>query len=348
VAIGSRFEIDAAVANLGTADVLPSGGRVRINFSGAPEYGLYEGTAERNFTIGQTITWVVNAPSAPAVARNIVVEISATPADENTGAAAYLDRANVPIPVQTDDVVITADNVSRDLGLEARVVPKGTGGVEMLAVEFANSDATVGRARIETIRVSLLAGSGDLAGSPSRTLGEVYATVRGHRVDGALNDENPVVFDFTSVPGGVVLELAGQDSAATIVFAASVREDAELGEIIVAIEAADDVVIRGVEYPNNRVPIIDKDTRGSVAGRLRSLPLVILGGGFEEYAHNYPNPFRAGFEVTRIAYRADDGASVAVRIFDIMGSLVYEKRFAPGEPVTRRRAPSTSRGTAAT
>ncbi|MEJ2722101.1 MAG: FlgD immunoglobulin-like domain containing protein, partial [bacterium] len=71
-----------------------------------------------------------------------------------------------------------------------------------------------------------------------------------------------------------------------------------------------------------------------IAGKLRSQPLVILSDNFEEYAHNYPNPFRAGSELTRIAYIMEKAASVSVKIYDLAGSLVYDRQYGVGETGT--------------
>jgi hypothetical protein len=80
--------------------------------------------------------------------------------------------------------------------------------------------------------------------------------------------------------------------------------------------------------------VVDQSTLQSIVGRLRSSPLVILSDNFEEYAHNYPNPFRAGSEVTRIAYVMDKDGPVMVTIFDVTGERVYERQYARGEPGT--------------
>jgi hypothetical protein len=331
IAIGSQFEIDGAVSNLGTAGIDPANARVRIDFTQAAGYTLASGTAERSFTIDQTITWVIGAPDAPAPPRIIDIVISGVPADENSGAAAAVDRFRASVAVSTEGVFITADNISSDLGFDTNVVSKGTSDVRMLGIEIANTDDAADPARIDTIGVSVLRGSGALASQPSGTLGEFYALVAGHRVDGDLF-RNPVIFDFTTVPGGLILDPDGADTD-SIVFAVSVRADASLDEVVLSIEDAGDFAIRSTSSENT-IPVVDKTTFGTVSGRLRSQPLVILSSDFEEYAHNYPNPFRAGSEVTRIVYTMESEGSVAIRIFDILGSLVYEKQYARGEPGT--------------
>ena len=60
-------------------------------------------------------------------------------------------------------------------------------------------------------------------------------------------------------------------------------------------------------------------------GVITSDPLVVLSSNFEEYTHNYPNPFRAGSQATRIAYFLQSPTNVSVSIYAIDGDLVYEE-----------------------
>jgi len=65
---------------------------------------------------------------------------------------------------------------------------------------------------------------------------------------------------------------------------------------------------------------------------IKSGPLVILSSNFQEYAHNYPNPFSAGNVETKIAYFLDAPANVTLKIYDITGELVHEESIASGDP----------------
>ena len=334
VAIGSRFEIDAAVSNSGDAGIDPTNARVTIDFSQAAGYALAEGTAERPFTIGETMTWVVVAPGFPTPPSLIRIVMSGVPYDENTvdgstGIAAAVDKNLEPIPISTEGVFITADNISASLGFDTRVVPKGTSGIEMLGIELANTDDAADPARIDSVLVTILDESGGITADPSRTLTEFYAVINGYPVDGDLA-ANPVVFVFT--PGNIVLDPNGADTD-SIVFTVSVASNASLEEVVLSVETAGDLVIKSTSS-GKTIPVVDKRTLSSVAGRLRSNPLVILSSASDEYAHNYPNPFRAGSEVTRIAYVMEKEGPVTVTIFDIAGERVYEQQYARGEPGT--------------
>ena len=66
-----------------------------------------------------------------------------------------------------------------------------------------------------------------------------------------------------------------------------------------------------------------------------------MSGDFEEYVHNYPNPFKAGSEETRIAYFMTVDAPVNIRIFDLMGNLVWSKDISAGDPGATGSEPRT-------
>lgn len=50
------------------------------------------------------------------------------------------------------------------------------------------------------------------------------------------------------------------------------------------------------------------------------------------YVTNYPNPFHPNEAPTTIAYKLSDNATVTLKIFTLLGGLVFEKRFDPGTP----------------
>ncbi|HEX5132815.1 MAG TPA: FlgD immunoglobulin-like domain containing protein, partial [Candidatus Krumholzibacteria bacterium] len=52
---------------------------------------------------------------------------------------------------------------------------------------------------------------------------------------------------------------------------------------------------------------------------------------FEEYVHNYPNPFRAGSQATKIAYFLERAAPVSLKIYALTGELVWEEAIAGGD-----------------
>jgi hypothetical protein len=68
-----------------------------------------------------------------------------------------------------------------------------------------------------------------------------------------------------------------------------------------------------------------------IAGSFRSGPLQIMSSRFDEYAHNYPNPFRAGTESTKICYVLKRNSAVTIKIYDLGGRLVWTKNIGAGD-----------------
>jgi hypothetical protein len=84
------------------------------------------------------------------------------------------------------------------------------------------------------------------------------------------------------------------------------------------------------DQSNQRLGVTDSQGQ-PLDGAITSDPLVVLSSSFDEYVHNYPNPFRAGSQETRIAYVMDRAGSVSIRIYAVDGSLVHEENISSSD-----------------
>ncbi|MEJ2722100.1 MAG: hypothetical protein P8181_13325, partial [bacterium] len=240
VAIGSKFEIDAWVTNgSGRAGIetLPAP-QVTINFSDAPEFRLVPGTAplDQDFQLGDTVTWIVQAPQADVRSKVIRARISETfpPIDENSAQPAALAAAEVPIGISTDSTFVTADNISFDLGLDTKVVPRGTDSLSVLAVELENSAATANIARVDSFWVTLLDKFGNVVENPSRTLSSLYVKFDSQKISVEDASSNPMLIDIvnnTPGPKGIAIDPQAADS---FVFYVGIKKNATLDEITIS------------------------------------------------------------------------------------------------------------------
>ncbi|UCG51743.1 MAG: Ig-like domain-containing protein [Candidatus Latescibacterota bacterium] len=329
---GIRAWVDNTPAHAGISPLLETP-QMSIDFSRAQEYGLAEGEiAQDFFAIADTVYWTVQAPSAVTPARTIVVWISTVPRDENSEQKAIvLGGGQESISIQTDSSFVTVDNISDDLAFDSNVLPKGAEDIQLLAIEIGNPRRDADPARVEEINVSLVDGSGNVVNAPSRTITEIYALrPRSSDQDGVVGDsgQNPIVFDINLLPGGMEIR---DEEADSLVFVVSISNTAELDQMMLCVRNAGDIVVTNT-VSGQSLAVVDKNTLGDVAGKVCSQPLVIRSGQFEEYAFNYPNPFRAGHERTRIAYVMPSDGEVSVKIFALTGDLVYERKYSRGEP----------------
>jgi hypothetical protein len=129
-------------------------------------------------------------------------------------------------------------------------------------------------------------------------------------------------------------EVLAPQAAADIIIAASIANNPQGEDIQLDIATASDIAMTNT-VSDEPVFVVDRTTSGLVDGLLRSNRLVILSDQFSEYVHNYPNPFRAGSETTRITYFLEATAQVTVKIYTLAGELVYQRAIAAGLPETQ-------------
>jgi hypothetical protein len=136
---------------------------------------------------------------------------------------------------------------------------------------------------------------------------------------------NPVVLDLTS--GGAARTIA-PNTFVTVVVGLDLQTSPRVTELRVGVRSGG-LVVRD---PGSGELLGVTDVNGRpLDGQITSRPLVILSSNFEEYVHNYPNPFRAGTQSTRIADFLERASNVTVRVYSMTGELVWEENIASGD-----------------
>lgn len=335
VSVGAPFTVKAVVENAAVAAAVDTSvAKPRISMTLPAGYALDATSppASQAFTVGaadDSVTWIVRAPMQISGPDLIVIRLDSMPADENSGlpAVRVVDRKD--LAVQTEASVVTVQNISSVLGLSTRVVPKGARDVQMMAVRIENPDVNADSVRLRWIDIAVRDQNGGLIANPAAALDEFYAVKDGLRIDG-VTSQNPVRVPVDALGQNAVVPPQGSTD---IVFGMSIAAGAVFEALTIEVRGQNDMRVENV-ISSEMILVVDKVTRQDFAGTLRSRNLVILSSQFSEYTHNYPNPFRAGRESTRIAYFLNTPASVSIRIFTIGGELVYERRLAVGEPLT--------------
>lgn len=332
VTVNSVFTIEATVQNLGVAgiDTSVAGARPRVLMTLPSGYSFEPPPAPTQaFQIGTPVTWNVRAPSAPTFG-NLTMNISEIPHDENTNQPAQVAKGTETIPIQTGASSCTVDNISVNAGIGTNVVQGGAQDIRLLAIELANPSSLADAVRIETVDVAVLNQNGGLVGNPSTTITEMYAVLAGQRVDAAVLTQNPVRLSLAGAGGAAVIPSTGSDS---LVVWMSLAANPALDQVAIDIRNNGSIIIRS-EVTGDTVPVVDKNTQQSFAGKLRSQNVVIMSNQFSEYVHNYPNPFSPSNGPTKIAYFLEAPGDVSVSIYDLAGAMVYEKRLSAGDAGT--------------
>ena len=223
-------------------------------------------------------------------------------------------------------------DVTEDLGIDNKVVPGSAVGVDKMAFElmYEVTDPSVNDALVDTVYVTIL----DKNRQPlspqgvGGTLAALYIDVGSEQVRVANPQANPVAVPVTSAPNNAAI--IAPDGSVTLVAGMDLKGNPSAGEISLSIARSRDVVIRDI-VSRTRLGVTDAATGQPIDGKFVSAPLVIMSNDFAEYVHNYPNPFQAGSQSTSITYFLTGDGAVSIRIFDLLGNLVYELEIAAGQ-----------------
>ena len=328
VAPAEPFDVTALVNNAGTAGVTGPG---ELEIDLPTGYALVAGASPvAAFAPGTPVTWTVTAPTTPSGPDVITVRIRTVPRDENSGLPARVTSAASQVAMVTEGAAVSVGDVTAAEGIDTRVVPGGERDVALLAVSlrYVASDTAAPDARIDTLALTVL-GSDGRPLAPSvvrRTLERVRVEIDG-RAWGVAPTDNPVAVPIT----GTALQrriAPGRSTTARVLV--DVAREAAAAEIRLALGAGGVVVSDAAS--GARLGVLDEASGDALTRVLRSGSLVILEGRFDQYVHNYPNPFRAGRDVTRIAYVLDRPSEVTVRIYTLTGALVWETTIRAGDP----------------
>jgi hypothetical protein len=324
---GMPFRIEAFVENgSGRADVDTSSSSPRLLIK---DFGAYTVSSPllQAFTVGEAVDWDLVAPQSPTGPVAIKVRIENLPFDENSGEPASVSGASeIVIPVQMEAAVVEIENVTEAFGFDTvtKPVSRGRKDVGLLSIKFRNPGSNDNTVRVEWMDFTVLNEDNQPVADPSAVFSELYLrTTSGRRYDGSLST-NPVRVDFGS---DLVLTPAAFDTLAVY---ASISNNAPQGKFSVAVMSTNDISVVDT-LSGTSMDIVDKITQqGDISGRYRSRGLVIISSNFADYVRNYPNPFRAGRENTRIIYFLNSAGSVSIKIYALTGKLVYEETHSSG------------------
>jgi hypothetical protein len=117
----------------------------------------------------------------------------------------------------------------------------------------------------------------------------------------------------------------------TVLVAIDIASSAPEGGLRINLAESRDVVF-SIGTEGSPIGVVRDANGEDIAGFFYNSPLSIMSASFEEYVHNYPNPFMAGSEVTKIAYFLTEDSSVSIKIYDYTGILVWTKDIPAGGP----------------
>jgi len=322
--VNTPFTIEAAVSNLGTASTTGQG---RAKLSLPIGYSLAEGCAEeQDFTIGAPVRWDVIAPSQSSPIQEIPVSISAIPMDENTS-----DYAHVSAGVRGIAVYVETKNMIADALPLVEAPPQiapGENSIKLMALRIANPQEIGEGSAIVLRAIDFFVGEDDNTrlDDPSSALSSIKLSrcSSPDAIIGAGNASitNPVRVDL--LPQADTLR-PGESDTLIVMVDASLNPPGAGVTLEIESEDAFDVIDLA---SGQRIGVVLPDNE--------TFPRILTAPSrWFTSVHNYPNPFKAGLESTRISYFLEQDSRVSIKIYTLDGKLVFSRTFSQEEPQGR-------------
>jgi hypothetical protein len=233
------------------------------------------------------------------------------------------------IAMVTEGSAVSVRDISSSLNVGTPVAPAGGTNLGVLAFEIAYNvtDTSVPAAQVDTVAVTLIDKDGTALGPNvvAQTLKRVVLDLGGAQPEVVNPSTNPVL---VSLVGGGAERNINPNGSVNAIVKLDLDASPRATELRVEVRGTGMIVRDGSGSPQ-RLGVTN--AQGQPLD-IKSGSLVVLSSNFEEYAHNYPNPFSAGGEATKIAYFLDAPANVSIKIFSITGDLVHEETIPSSDP----------------
>jgi hypothetical protein len=312
---GQPFSIDVWLKNNGEATA--SSGTVTLSTNGI-DFGVPD-PSTMNLPIDSMGRWSLIAPSiaGEAVLRLI---ISKFPLDKNTGLPAdvKVGAAGILLIIEPSDAELIVNGVIK----QSALIIEGTAR-DLFALELKNNtDNSLNIIGLKYIDIGIVDRQ-DKSISPTILLDPLMS--------GFYESDSSILTPSEIIQNALRLRFADfklePKETKTIVFRAKFKENIDLSGFSIKIENNDisAVFVSGPRM-NQTVPVRGKyDNNFRIGGNFIITP---ISTGQSLMVRN--NPFNPNLGKAEIAYNLESDASVTMKIFTLMGEMVYQAEFAAG------------------
>jgi len=312
------------------------GGLPYAGISGSGSISLDASILEKGFTnqdaltktfsnIGDELQWEIKTPDTTEITVNINFNFTLLPKDQNDGqnVAVSIDSGAINIPVRVREKTITI-TLSDELPVN-RQIDQVSGNDTLIVFDVSNK-LYAESLYVDTLSLSFYGGVDDISPASrlnKRTILNMIKTIRVTELGGATYSEY-TLSEADNVPLIVPFEDPG-----------SLQEPGEDRTFVVTAEFHSNAVSRSFRTvledvwawntnSTTRLTIVDKNgdnIKNNPAFATEAFTLAMQSG--EEAFFNYPNPFGRQYKETNIQFSLDETADVEVRIFTLLGELVW-------------------------
>ena len=331
VSLDQHFVVQAYLVNHGQA-----------NFDGVynlqiilPEGYTTEEPLIKNLSGSEVAYWQIKAPGLEMPAANIEVRVppNAGPRDENSGEEMIFweENRSTYIPITTYEKSV---HISALPNQTPNSAVKGQQNVSMLDLRFFNpkEDELTNKIILSGFKILIKARSGNKISNPGNIISRIAI--------GEYSNSDNIFGSLTEFSDGSLLTIHFSqpdtiypDQADTVSIIVDISQNPEYQDVMISIPADTCIFIQ--EALTNNRPIIESDISGEF--QLESDFVIVLGNTLEESFGNYPNPFGSSVHpVTTITYYLKEDTDVDIKIYTLIGELVWSRSFTASDPQGRK------------
>ncbi|MEE9552806.1 MAG: hypothetical protein V3W18_00800, partial [candidate division Zixibacteria bacterium] len=318
---GAFASVEAVVNNVGQAAV--GTGELSLHI-GHPDMTTPD-QISRPFTVGEPLAWIINAPSEEiSTAVPVWVSLDSIPHDENINDVAHVLNDSASILISVRELLPRLEFIPEDVHSGSAV--KGQL-LHYLHFALRNNDRG-GSFPIGFTQMRLHIESRYNGGQETGVIPVTGAALFSDSVEvssGVIQNAE-LLFDIADTliidPGEILgfgLTLAISPNTDAIGFSLQL-ESGDIGGVIL-----DDSVVVGEIFARS---ITD-------APLWIGSPVAILEQSFAGSVSSYPNPFNPGNNPARIGYYLDSDSDIAIKIYTLLGELVWSKDISASDPLGR-------------
>jgi len=280
------------------------------------------------------VQWLVRARDTKSPSRNerAIFELRVPPVDENTNRPAEVSDGRYELPIFTEPkrLVVRALN-----GRSGNSAAQSERNISLMGLDLQNQgDETSSNIVVNNLSFTVRNSDGDLV-APNSVLAAIRALSYNNpaRVFGemsALSEVNPLSLAF-----GAQLEIVKAASRDSIEIVVDLAANISNSGFYVSLD--DSTSISAIDEDSGKpVEIMDSEGRTGLAFEVRSRLASIIEAEFEKSFLNYPNPFGGPDRPeTKFVYYLDEDSDVDLRIYSLLGELVWQASFKPTDPQGR-------------
>ncbi|MFZ5516291.1 MAG: hypothetical protein ACOY90_06610 [Candidatus Zhuqueibacterota bacterium] len=334
VSVNQEFFIQAALQNIGQA---PAVGTCTFELS-LPEGYVALNPLAQTVQPTENVLWKVKAPATALLAKSIEVRVPPNqgPEDNNAGKEIHfwLEKRGDNISIITNQKTVV---VSKLPNRTPNAIVKGQRNVSMLGLRIFNrrEDEYSNKIVLTGLEVRLKNRLGQPIDQPGHALSRIAVTsysdagkVYGSVTDFAASSLIPI---YLALPDTIY-----PDEADSIDLVIDIAQSASATDIMLSLEADSSILILEANTLN-QPQLTDLSGQTGAALELESDFAVVLGDNLKQTFMNYPNPFGSpDRKTTTITYYLKEDTDVDIKIYTLIGELVWSRSYRAGERQARQ------------